>query len=1606
MDGYVRREREPLELLDDGPVRSGECSDVEVDEEELNSFLMGEVLAGTEPRHKRKLSFADKYIRKLMRRGKRGPKRGVPKVIATQRKKRKRRTAAHVSKLTPQLEKLMQEATTHYLCGSFDDAVRVLKEVVRRAPGLHDPFHMLGIIYQEEYGDPVTATGYYLLAAHLVQTDLELWRRIGEMSQEIGNIDQAIYCFKKCLKTEEGEPNEEANFALAMCHLQKNDHHNAIKRLHVLFEIHPDDALLLNELSKSLMVVGDRETLLSVLLTYHRQTGDLETAKHACQLQVALQQYAECIEFVSAVASAEKVELVALPIDMLVSYTIAALQVDANPQRELDAVWNAPDVTPQMIYAVAAALAPRCQETALRWFKRGYDEKDALAVEVMVAEQGVCMARCLVIVEKDYEAAARVLQGVLARDPGNSGVIITLADILEQAGKHSKADELLARLTSTDLDRLKMIQKCMVGCGDGVWRCMTWKMLLRPIDAEERKTELMELEETVPEMLRLCFMEARFRPQPCLLAQTKHDRDSPEFGEVAERTNAWINRFLRVVNDCELDTERTYQKLNNARVQKSHSEESVPAEYVESRRETGKHHSFLRTKKDLGLHSVEDIIGAGSSRAVVMARRVEQVRGAAGERLGAHGGRGESEGRRPPFGDDSEQQEKVQGECGRRRAQAALGDSGRAIVPTELLRRDLQTGARAREGRTCEKGKPPEIRRTAGDGRPREGGPRLALLLLREGHAPRKQVVANAAAAAEAAELRAADARGALLHNVGELALRHRGVQTGAHTAAGGPDRGAVPRDELLQLAEQQDGGGQQEGDAAGDGLFAVQPEPANEADGEPPLPGAFRRGVPVQHGQVGEIGWQSRRDQGHALFQPAASGGPAVRKVHRHDQGSGSGVRGDRQRRAAALPLHNMQHEPQERGSVPARGRRAGGGAVRVEARAQAHSAGGRVQPVPHIHREQQRRPGRSRGCTLPPVGVDTFSAMQLVTRSGALARTLWVIWGERCAQTFAAAGQGAPHSGPRRRGLGGPLRGRQPQSGRGVAAEARPRGPGDAGEVQEDHVRPQRPRDGADDEGAEVQCGSRSGMRDWGQMPSLNLGDLVEVKYELSRTQQTFATFQGGCGETPAKRSRLLRGDPAKRPELVLHAEKRLRRGRSHPNGPAVLPQAPERKGSVPAARRHPAVGDEERVQRRKVGEPGGANRKTNHQGLPIPVPPQRPAPVLEAERGAQAGYPQFRGPAEEQDRPAEGQLLPDEAGGGAAVIRLGRGVQPQHRAEVQTGSRGDEPAHSNLQHGRSGLRPRDECAGRAAEPEREAAQAPRKIAVGGLQAGCNPTNLDLLRLRRVAGREELVVAPEGVVARVGQAQQGVVPQRARLGVVVGRVDVEVDEVLGRVLADAQVARGGARAVVGGAEGGLALRKVARPGLAGRLRGAVGLRLQFGCQLLHLAAALLLLGCLVEFDQLLVGRGVKAGPPVPDGVVAHGVVLHDVLVGANVGVGELRALLARALHAAFGVVGDGSAVLARVLAILDCDAGGHAALAGAFQLRLALLMGALVLQACGGYGAGARHLPGVALRYQGAFAMKRGICGLTTPASPSAAPAFVPAPLGSASRRESQRG
>ena len=145
-----------------------------------------------------------------------------------------------------------------------------------------------------------------------------------------------------------------------------------------------------------------------------------------------------------------------------------------------------------------------------------------------------------------------------------------------------------------------------------------------------------------------------------------------------------------------------------------------------------------------------------------------------------------------------------------------------------------------------------------------------------------------------------------------------------------------------------------------------------------------------------------------------------------------------------------------------------------------------------------------------------------------------------------------------------------------------------------------------------------------------------------------------------------------------------------------------------------------------------------------------------------------------------------------------------------------------------------------------------------------------------------------------------------RPRLGVVLCRVEVEVEQVLGRVLAQAQVARAaGLRAAH------LRLLLVPRP-----VRGVDILRLvAVGLGGPALPLQRLDLVELVD-DALVLGR-VVAVPAVALGVPAEADVLHA-LVGGDVAPRPARALLARAAEALLGGVGHGAAVGAGALAEL----------------------------------------------------------------------------------------
>lgn len=83
-----------------------------------------------------------------------------------------------------------------HICNRYDDAIRLLMEVIKVHPYLQDTYHTLGLSH-EALGRPRQALDFYMIAVHMAQSDVDLWRRLASLSTNLGFFRQAIYCHSK-----------------------------------------------------------------------------------------------------------------------------------------------------------------------------------------------------------------------------------------------------------------------------------------------------------------------------------------------------------------------------------------------------------------------------------------------------------------------------------------------------------------------------------------------------------------------------------------------------------------------------------------------------------------------------------------------------------------------------------------------------------------------------------------------------------------------------------------------------------------------------------------------------------------------------------------------------------------------------------------------------------------------------------------------------------------------------------------------------------------------------------------------------------------------------------------------------------------------------------------------------------------------------------------------------------------------------------------------------------------------------------------------------------------------------------------------------------------
>ena len=146
------------------------------------------------------------------------------------------------------VERMLGEANIHFAYREFQQAVAMLLEVVRLAPGMPHPYQTLGLIY-EEMGRPLKALKLFMMAAHLSgRRDAQQWRQLASLCIKHGELQQASYCLAKLTVLQPNDPDALYDRARLLVHL--GQYKRAADVLSNLLEQRPTDAGIARRLAQ------------------------------------------------------------------------------------------------------------------------------------------------------------------------------------------------------------------------------------------------------------------------------------------------------------------------------------------------------------------------------------------------------------------------------------------------------------------------------------------------------------------------------------------------------------------------------------------------------------------------------------------------------------------------------------------------------------------------------------------------------------------------------------------------------------------------------------------------------------------------------------------------------------------------------------------------------------------------------------------------------------------------------------------------------------------------------------------------------------------------------------------------------------------------------------------------------------------------------------------------------------------------------------------------------------------------------------------------------------------------------------------------------------
>ncbi|KAH1075125.1 hypothetical protein J1N35_027453 [Gossypium stocksii] len=189
--------------------------------------------------------------------------------------KKRGRRKGRGNKLSPQIQRIVGDATLHYGNGRFKEAISVLKEGVQLEPKFPHLYHMLGLSYKA-LGDNKRAFQFYIIAGLLKPKDPDLWKLLFTWSIEQENVSLTCHCLSKAIMADPTDTS--LRYLQASLYDELGDYQKAAESYEQIQQISPDNVEALKSGAKLYQKCGQIERSFAILERYlegHQDEADL-----------------------------------------------------------------------------------------------------------------------------------------------------------------------------------------------------------------------------------------------------------------------------------------------------------------------------------------------------------------------------------------------------------------------------------------------------------------------------------------------------------------------------------------------------------------------------------------------------------------------------------------------------------------------------------------------------------------------------------------------------------------------------------------------------------------------------------------------------------------------------------------------------------------------------------------------------------------------------------------------------------------------------------------------------------------------------------------------------------------------------------------------------------------------------------------------------------------------------------------------------------------------------------------------------------------------------------------------------------------------------------